>query len=135
MRTYKDISQIIDFEERLKYAYIGGGIGNLTFGSHRWLNQRLYSSPEWQKLRREIILRDNGNDLACEGRPIFRGILIHHLEPVTIEDIFNRADKVFDPDNLICVSHETHNFIHYGIVENRIPHKDRTPNDQCPWKQ
>ena len=114
MRTYKDICQIMDFEERLKYAYIGGGIGDLTFGSHRW---------------------DNGNDLACEGRPIFRGILIHHLEPVTIEDIFNRADKVFDPDNLICVSHETHNFIHYGIVENRIPHKDRTPNDQCPWKQ
>lgn len=134
MRTFTELSQIIDFEDRLKYAYIGGGIGNDTFGYNRWVNQRLYVCDEWRKLRDKIILRDNGCDLGIQDRPIFKGILIHHLEPITVDDILNRADKVFDPDNLICVSHETHNYIHYGLPENRILHKERTPNDQCPWK-
>lgn len=134
MRTYNDISQIIDFEERLKYAYIGGGVSDATFGGHRWLNQALYTSPDWNKVRRQVILRDDGCDLGCKDRPIFKGIIIHHLEPITMDDILNREEKVFDLNNLICVSHETHNFIHYGIVENRIPHMERAPNDQCPWK-
>lgn len=134
MRTYAELIQIADFEERLKYAYIGGGVGEETFGCHRYLNQKLYTSPEWESVRRKIILRDDGNDLAFKDRPIFRGIIIHHLEPITIEDIINRADKVFDPNNLICVSDETHRFIHYGIPEERIPHRDRFPGDTCPWR-
>lgn len=135
MRTYSELVQIPSFEERLKYAYIGGGVAELTFGCHRYLNQRFYESKEWESIRRRVILRDDGEDLGCKDRPIFKGIIIHHLEPITIDDIINMTDKVTNPDNLICVSFETHNFIHYGIVENRIPHKDRTPNDQCPWKQ
>ena len=134
MRTYAELKQIILFEDRLQYVYIGGGVGAETFGFDRWINQRLYTCPEWRKLRDDIILRDNGCDLGSQDRPIFRGIIIHHLEPITRDDIINKADKVFDPNNLICVSFETHNFIHYGIVENRIPHKERYPNDQCPWK-
>lgn len=135
MRTYAELCQIIDFEERLKYAYIGGGVGNFTFGPHRHLNQVLYTSCDWDSIRRKVILRDDGCDLGFKDRPIFKGIIVHHLEPITIEDIYNRDPKVFDLNNLICVSHETHNFIHYGIIQNRIPHKERTPNDQCPWKQ
>lgn len=134
MRTYAELKQIILFEDRLQYAYIGGGVGAETFGFDRWINQRLYTCPEWRKLRNEIILRDNGCDLGSQDRPIFKGIIIHHLEPITRDDIINKEDKVFDPNNLICVSFETHNFIHYGIAENRIPHKERYPNDQCPWK-
>ena len=134
MRTYSELVQIPSFEERLKYAYIGGGVAEQTFGCHRYLNQRFYESKEWEGIRRRVILRDDGGDLGCKDRPIFKGIIIHHLEPITIDDIINMTDKVTNPDNLICVSFETHNFIHYGIVENRIPHKDRTPNDQCPWK-
>lgn len=135
MRSYHELIQIPDFEERLKYAYIGGGIGDITFGCHRYLNQKFYGSKEWEGIRRRVILRDDGGDLGCKDRPIFKGIIIHHLEPITIDDIINMNDNVINPDNLICVSFETHNFIHYGITENRIPHKDRTPNDQCPWKQ
>lgn len=135
MRTYSELVQIPSFEERLKYAYIGGGVAEFTFGCHRYLNQRFYESKEWEGIRRRVILRDDGGDLGCKDRPIFKGIIIHHLEPITIDDIINMTDKVTNPDNLICVSFETHNLIHYGIVENRIPHKDRTPNDQCPWKQ
>ena len=134
MRTYNELSRITDFEERLKYAYIGGGVGDMTFGPHRHLNQVLYTCPEWGSIRNKVILRDDGNDLGFEGRPIIRGIIVHHLEPITVEDVLNRADKVFDLDNLVCVSLQTHNFIHYGIQENRIPYKERTPNDQCPWK-
>lgn len=134
MRTYSELIRIPSFEERLKYAYIGGGVTELTFGCHRYLNQKFYESKEWESIRRRVILRDDGGDLGIKDRPIFKGIIIHHLEPITIDDIINMTDKVIDPDNLICVSFETHNFIHYGIVENRIPHKERTPNDQCPWK-
>lgn len=134
MRTYSELIRIPSFEERMKYAYIGGGVGTETFGFDRWVNQRLYSCPEWKKLRRDIILRDDGCDLGSKDRPIFVRIFIHHLEPITKEDIINRADKVFDPENLICVSFETHNFIHYGITDNSLKHQDRFPNDQCPWR-
>ncbi len=135
MRTYEELIRIADFEERLKYAYIGGGVGVDTFGFNRYLNQYLYNNtPEWKRIRRDVILRDDGNDLAFEDRPIVRGIIVHHLEPITVEDIRDRSPKVLNMNNLVCVSLETHNFIHYGAMEKRIPHTERYPGDQCPWR-
>lgn len=135
-KTYSELIQIPTFDDRLKYAYIGGGVGKETFGFDRWVNQRLYNSKEWRQLRNDIIIRDNGCDLAAKGYDLYDRILIHHLNPITYDDVVNRADCIFDPENLICVSHETHNYIHYGMKENIDLglNSERTPNDMCPWK-
>ena len=135
-KTYSELIQIPTYEDRLKYAYLGGGVGNETFGFDRWLNQRLYNSKEWRQLRNDIIIRDNGCDLAMKGYDLYDRILIHHLNPITYDDVVNRADCIFDPENLICVSHDTHNYIHYGIQDDKLKglNFERTPNDTCPWK-
>lgn len=135
-KTYSELIQIPTYEDRLKYAYLGGGVGNETFGFDRWLNQRLYNSKEWRQLRNDIIIRDDGCDLAMRGYDLYDRILIHHLNPITYDDVVNRADCIFDPENLICVSHDTHNYIHYGIQDNNLIGLsfERTPNDTCPWK-
>lgn len=124
------------FEERYEYLKLGGVVGKETFGYERYLNQALYRSPEWKRLRNHIILRDNGNDLGCDGFGIGGKILIHHLNPITADDIVGRNPAVLDPENLICVSHNTHNAIHYGdrsmLVGNPV---ERARNDMCPWKR
>lgn len=114
IKRYSDLSTIPTYEERFKYLQLKGAVGNDTFGYDRYLNQILYNSPEWKRLRNQIIIRDNGRDLGCEGYEIYGRILIHHMNPITIEDIVSRDPIVFDPENLICVSHNTHNAIHYG---------------------
>lgn len=136
MKSYSELIRIPTYDERLKYAYIGGGIGDETFGFDRFLNQKLYNSAEWRQLRNEIIVRDNGCDLACKGYDLFDRILIHHLNPITRDDVLDRADCIFDPENLICVSFDTHNYIHYGQTDDRLSglNFDRKPNDMCPWK-
>ena len=110
-------------------------MGARTFGSERILNQVLYTSPEWKRVRRQVILRDNGCDLGSEGHDI-RGdrIIVHHINPITVQDILNRDPKVFDMDNLISTSHNTHEAIHFGD-ENLLPKQfvERKPGDTCPW--
>lgn len=135
MKTYLELIQLTTFKERLAYLSIDGNVGQETFGADRYLNQKFYRSPEWKKVRQSIIIRDNGNDLGIENRPIFGHITIHHLNPITIEDINNRSPKLFDPNNLICVSTETHKKIHYGDrdVLKDFEFNSRKPGDTKLW--
>lgn len=136
IKTYSELITIPTFVERFEYLKLGGRIGEETFGFDRYLNQILYRSIEWKRFRREIILRDMGCDLACEDYEIIGKILIHHLNPLTVEDIENRSYKIFDKNNVICTSLNTHNAIHYGdaslLVTGPII---RTKNDTCPWRR
>jgi len=135
LKSYSEMMKLKTYKDRYEYLKIGGSVGEETFGGSRWLNQVLYSSPEWKRFRREIILRDNGCDLACEDRPIATKVYIHHINPITPEDIKKRADNVFDPDNVVCCSHEMHQAIHYGdesLLSIDVP--TRKPNDTCPWR-
>ena len=134
-KRYSELITIPTYEERFKYLQLKGAVGNDTFGYDRYLNQILYNSPEWKRLRNQIIIRDNGRDLGCEGYEIYGRILIHHMNPITVEDIVSRDPIVFDPENLICVSHNTHNAIHYGNENLLIMSPvERTKNDTCPWR-
>lgn len=135
IRTYSELITIPTFEERFEYLQLKGSVGKDTFGYDRYLNQVLYRSPEWKRLRNQIIIRDGGCDLACDGYDIYSKVLIHHLNPITVEDVLARSRKVFDPDNLVCVSHSTHNAIHYGDVDLLVTGPIiRTKNDTCPWR-
>ena len=135
IRTYSELITIPTFEERFEYLQLKGSVGKDTFGYDRHLNQVLYRSPEWKRLRNQIIIRDDGCDLACDGYDIYGKVLIHHLNPITVEDVLTRSRKVFDPDNLVCVSHSTHNAIHYGDMDLLVTGPIiRTKNDTCPWR-
>lgn len=135
IKRYSELSTIPTYEERFQYLQLKGAVGNDTFGYDRYLNQILYNSSEWKRLRNQIIIRDNGRDLGCEGYEIYGRILIHHMNPITVEDIVSRNPIVFDPENLICVSHNTHNAIHYGDKNLLIMVPvERTKNDTCPWR-
>lgn len=138
MTTYKTYSELIkfsSFEDRFNYLCLIGIIGEMTFGGHRHLNQVLYQSEQWKRTRREVILRDDGCDLAHEDYPIGGSVYIHHINPISIEDILEERPCVFDLENLVCVSFKTHNAIHYGSEE--LLSKGlviRTKNDTCPWR-
>ena len=135
IRTYSELITIPTFEERFEYLQLKGSVGKDTFGYDRYLNQVLYRSHEWKRLRNQIIIRDGGCDLACNGYDVYGKVLIHHLNPITVEDVLARSRKVFDPDNLVCVSHNTHNAIHYGDVDLLVTGPIiRTKNDTCPWR-
>lgn len=123
------------YEERFDYLKISGQVGRETFGYDRYLNQILYNTKQWKKFRREIIIRDNACDLACEGYEINYRILVHHINPITVEDIINRNPMIFDPENAITTTHRTHNAIHYGDKNLlMLQPMERTPNDTCPWR-
>lgn len=134
-KSYQELIRLRTFEERYEYLKLKGGVGIATFGSHRFLNQVLYTSPEWKRFRHQIIIRDDGCDLASEGHSINGDrIIIHHLNPLTIEDIQNRDRKIFDPDNVVCVSHLTHEAIHYGDRELLpVDPVERRPGDTLCW--
>lgn len=136
IRTYTVLITLPTYEERLKYLQLGQTVSELTFGGHRYLNQMLYTSPEWRRARRDVIIRDNGCDLGLADRPIVGGkLMIHHIEPITVADIMERNKCVFDPENLICVSFDTHNLIHYGKASPAPPTvTERKPFDTMPWK-
>ncbi len=136
MKSYQELMQIETFEDRIKYLMTNSSVGIDTFGGSRYLNQMLYKSPEWKRVRNAVILRDNGLDLACEGHEIAGPILVHHINPITKEQVINRAPEVFDKNNLVCVSHRTHQIIHYGGAQNieEISLVERTPNDTIPWR-
>lgn len=134
-RTYSELIQLPTFEERYNYLRLDGKLGEETFGVDRWINQMLYRSFEWRRLRYQIIARDAGCDLAVEGLEIPGKIIVHHMNPIDVQDIMHSSDNVLDPESLICTSLETHNAIHYGFMykPEDMP-AERTPNDTCPWK-
>lgn len=134
MKTYKELIQIPDFYDRLKYLQDVKRVGEETFGSRRYLNQMLYSSYEWKRVRGQVILRDEGMDLAHEDFPINGLIYIHHLNPISVEDILDRKPCVFDLENLVCSSMSTHNALHYSREIERREYVPRKPNDTCPWR-
>ena len=136
IRTYSELITLPTFEERYEYLRLNGRVGVDTFGFDRYLNQQLYQrSPKWRKARNTVIIRDNGCDLGVEGFEIFGKITVHHINPITMEDILYDRDWIYDPEFLICTSHNTHNAIHYGDKNLLITGPvERTPNDTCPWK-
>ena len=127
--------QLKTFNERMEYLYLGDKLCHETFGKYRYLNQQFYTSPEWRHLRNGIILRDKACDLGIDGLEIRKHkIMIHHINPITIDDLINRSPKLFDPNNLITMSQDTHNYIHYGTNQSEFQIVERFLNDTCPWK-
>lgn len=134
-RSYSEMILLPTFKERFEYLKLSGSIGVETFGHDRYLNQILYNSAQWHETRRQVIIRDNGCDLACDGYEISSLILVHHINPISIDDIVNKNFKVFDMNNLVLTSHQTHNAIHYGADDlPQFEVVERKPNDTCPWK-
>ena len=134
-RTYNELILLQTFEERFDYLRLNGQCSEVTFGGHRLLNQMLYRSPKWQEVRRRVIIRDSGCDLGIEDRPINDQILIHHINPITIDQVTNFDPCIFDLNNLISVSKKTHNAIHYGDGTNLAPSTitERKPGDTRLW--
>ena len=136
IRTYSELITLPTFEERFKYLQLGGKVGEDTFGHDRYLNQMFYTSDEWRRIRRDVIVRDNGCDLGIQDREIHGLIIIHHMNPITIEDIINRSEFLLNPEYLISTVKNTHDAIHFS--DERILITDpieRKPNDTCPWKR
>lgn len=136
IRTYDEIIKRQTFLQRFNYLKLGDKIGKETFGYDRYLNQRFYKTPEWKKIRDEIIIRDDGCDLGHPDFPIYGRIIIHHMNPLTKDDILHSTEYLLDPKYLICVSHDTHNAIHYGSSDLLLIDEPviRKPNDTCPWR-
>lgn len=135
IRTYDELIKRNSFIDRYNYLRLSGQVGDPTFGHDRYLNQILYRSREWQRIRNKVIVRDNGCDLGMIDYPIEDGIVVHHMNPITIEDIENREDKVFDTEFLICTRSRTHHAIHYGD-ESLLPQLPvvRFAGDTILWR-
>ena len=146
IKTYSELITLPSFDERFRYLQLDGQVGKETFGYDRYLNQVLYNSQEWRRFRHEIIIRDNACDLAHEdheitswrdenGRIHGQKIIIHHINPITEDDVVNRRSIIFDPENTITTILSTHNAIHYGD-ESLLPKEpiERSKNDMCPWR-
>ena len=136
IRTYSELITLPTFEERFRYLQLGGKVGEDTFGHDRYLNQMFYTSDEWRRIRRDVIVRDNGCDLGIQDREIHGLIIIHHMNPITIDDIINRSEFLLNPEYLISTVKNTHDAIHFS--DERILITDpieRRPNDTCPWKR
>lgn len=135
IRCYRDLKRIDSFNERYLYLKTTGKVGEETFGLDRYVNQQLYRSQRWKRTRSEVIIRDNGCDLGIEGREIDRYIVIHHMNPITLEDIEYDRDEIYDPEYLICCSSRTHQAIHFGdeglLLKDYV---ERKPNDTCLWR-
>lgn len=135
-KTYSELITFSTFEERFRYLKCNGTVGDETFGFKRWVNQEFYQSQRWRKFRDEIIIRDEGCDLGVLGYRIYGPVTIHHLNPITYEDILELRPCVFDPENVICTGMKTHNAIHYSDENLLIlPPAERSRNDTCPWRK
>lgn len=136
IRSYSELSRIEAFEDRYRYLALNGRVGSSTFGFDRYVNQMFYSSRQWKLVRRDIIVRDNGCDLGIDGYEIYDRIIIHHMNPMTFDDIEDGDDDILDPEFLICVTHRTHNAIHYGD-ERQLPRPlvPRRPGDTLLWNR
>ena len=136
MRNYKNLSELPTYEERLAYLRTPGKIGEDTFGWNRYTNQKFYNSAKWRHIRNQVITRDNGCDMGLKDHPITGKILIHHIEPIREEDLLRFSDKATNLDNLVCVSYDTHQMIHWSTDKVDDPYilKERTPGDTASWK-
>jgi hypothetical protein len=135
IRTYTELSSLNSFEERFRYLSLNASVGQQTFGFDRYLNQIFYRSQKWKSIRDHIIIRDNGCDLGVEGFDIYGKIIIHHMNPISLNDIERESAYLLDPEFLICTTHNTHNAIHYGDESLLITAPvERYKNDTCPWK-
>lgn len=136
IRTYTELIKLQTFEERFRYLKLVARVGEETFGFDRYLNQQFYHSQEWKSIRNEIIIRDNACDLGITGREMNKGIIIHHMNPITKDDLIHQSDFLLNPDYLICVSKKTHSAIHYGdeslLFDGLV---ERSKNDTCPWRR
>ena len=135
IRTYSELITLPTFEDRYRYLQLNGAVGEDTFGFDRYINQQFYRSKEWQRIRDEVIIRDNACDLGMEGYEIHGRIYVHHMNPIMVRDIQSNSDYLMNPEFLICTTHRTHNAIHYGD-ENLLAKApiERTKNDTCPWR-
>lgn len=134
-KSYTELIQYSTYEDRLKYLMTNSSIGIDTFGHNRYLNQGFYNSKEWRDFRNYIILRDKACDLAISDRPIFARPVIHHIVPLTVEDLIEGTDALLDPNNVITVSSDTHKIIHYGDISKVEKPIERSMYDTCPWKK
>lgn len=139
-KTYSELIQLPTYEQRLDYLLLHGSVGSDTFGFDRYINQKFYRSTEWKRIRDEVIVRDNGCDLGIPDRPIIGKIYVHHMNPLRVEDIEESTENLLDPNNLICVSFDTHNIIHYGVGKSSRDilgpaQIERKKGDTCLWKQ
>lgn len=135
LKSYRNLILLPTILDRFEYLRIKANVGDSTFGFDRFINQDFYQSREWRQVRMKVIARDEGCDLGVPEYPIGGKVIIHHINPITAEDIENASDLLFDLDNLICVSESTHNAIHFGD-ETLLPAEPiiRTPGDTCPWR-
>ena len=133
IRTYQELIQLKTFEERFEYLKLNGQVSELTFGINRMLNQIFYKSDEWLYIRDKVITRDAGCDLGVKGYDIYKHIIIHHMNPITVDDVLNRTDILLNPNYLICTTLKTHNGIHYGKRSTNII-TERYKGDTCPWR-
>lgn len=137
IKTYAELEKLATYKERFAYLRLDGMVGKDTFGFDRIFNQKFYTSKEWKAVRDFVLLRDNGCDLGIEGREILgQRFIIHHMNPISLEDIEKKSDFLLNPEYLITTIHSTHNAIHYGD-ENLLTVEPiaRTMNDTCPWKR
>lgn len=134
VRTYSELRRLNTFDERFRYLSLKGDVGVATFGSDRWINQMFYTSSEWRRARRDAIARDLGCDLGIEGYEIHSNILVHHMNPMKLDDLLEGDDSVLDPEFLITTTHLTHNAIHFGD-EKLLPRPliERRPGDTKLW--
>lgn len=134
LRTYSELRRFHTIEERFRYLTLRGNVGEATFGFERYLNQAFYRSTEWRHIRRDVIVRDNGCDLGVEGYDIHDRVIIHHMNPMSVDDVRHGNSDILNPEYLITVSHRTHNAIHYG-EEHLIPKLliERRPGDTKLW--
>lgn len=136
IRTYSELIKLQTFEERFRYLQLNGRVGEETFGFDRYLNQKFYNDLEWLRIRDQVIIRDNGCDLAMPDREIKTRILVHHMNPIDKEDILRRSNFLLNPEYLICTIKATHDAIHYGDESKLIiMPPERRPNDTCPWRR
>lgn len=136
IKSYSELIQLETFEERLKYLKLDGKVASETFGYARHLNQVFYKTNEWKSIRDSIIVRDNACDLGIEDRDIYSHIIVHHINPITPDDIKNRSMKLLDPENLICTTKRTHDGIHYGNEKVVfVGLTERSQNDTIPWRE
>lgn len=134
IRTYSELVELDSFEERYKYLALKGEVGRSTFGFDRWINQQFYTSRQWRHLRNDIIARDFGRDLGVDGRDIHDSITVHHMNPLIQSDIVEGTENALNPEYLICVSHRTHNAIHFGDATLlRRDHIPRRSGDTKLW--
>lgn len=134
IKTYSDLRRLPTFEERFAYLKLGGAVGAETFGFDRYLNQDFYRSAVWKRARRDVIARDLGCDLGVDGYEIYDKVYVHHMNPMTPDDVKHSSLDIINPEFLICVSHNTHNAIHYGD-ESLLPKPiiERRPGDTKLW--